>query len=264
MKRLLQALALALALASAAARAGQACENRPLDADAARRGLDLAERSAERLDASGAEVVVIARAGQDLRRYGLRWSHLGFAYRERVDASGRGIWRVVHKLNQCGSALAAVYRQGLGEFFLDRPWRYEAAFVVLAPAVQRSLAPLLRDDRRATQWHSAPYSLVAYPWAERYQQSNQWAIETLAGALEPNARTRRLAQAWLQLHDYRPATLRLDALTRLGARIGSANIAFDDHPGTQRFADRIDTVSADSVLEWLARSGLGGAAIELH
>jgi hypothetical protein len=260
MKRRLQALVLALALASA----GQACENRPLDADAVRRGLDLAERSARRLDASGAEVVVIARAGQDLRRYGLRWSHLGFAYRDRVDASGRGVWRVVHKLNPCGTAVGAVYRQGLGEFFLDRPWRYEAAFVVLAPEVQQRLAPLLRDDRRATQWHSAPYSLVAYPWADRYQQSNQWAIETLAGAMEPNARTRHLAQAWLQLHDYRPATLRLGPLSRLGARIGSANVAFDDHPDAQRFADRIDTVSADSVLEWLARSGLGGAPIELH
>jgi hypothetical protein len=30
--------------------------------------------------------------------------------------------------------LAAVYRQGLGEFFLDDLWRYEAAWAVPTPA----------------------------------------------------------------------------------------------------------------------------------
>jgi hypothetical protein len=44
--------------------------------------MELAERTARRLDASGAQVVVLARAGQDLGRYGLSWSHMGFAYRD--------------------------------------------------------------------------------------------------------------------------------------------------------------------------------------
>jgi hypothetical protein len=35
-----------------------------------------------------------------------------------------------------------------------------------------------------------------------------------------------------------------------------ANVAFDDHPSGQRFADRIATVSADSVFAWLQGSGL--------
>ena len=46
--------------------------------------------------------------------------------------------------------------------------------------------------------------------------------------------------------------------TRLGARVGSAHIAFDDHPSSQRFADRIDTVTVDSVFAWLERAGLAG------
>ncbi len=37
----------------------------------------------------------------------------------------------------------------------------------------------------------------------------------------------------------------------------SANIAFDDHPNDKRFADRIETVTVDSVFDWLQRSGLG-------
>jgi hypothetical protein len=52
--------------------------------------------------------------------------------------------------------------------------------------------------------------------------------------------------------------LRLGPLTRLGGRLVAANIAFDDHPNEQRFADRIETVTVDSVFAWLERSGQGG------
>jgi hypothetical protein len=171
---------------------------------------------------------------------------------------------VVHKLNQCGSAVASIYRQGLGDFFLDRMVRYEAGIVVLSPEAQARLLPLLRDNRRVAQWHTPAYSMVAYPWSTTYQQSNQWALETLAGAMEPAATTRRQAQAWLQLRDYRPATLHLGPLTRLGARMTAANVAFDDHPNEKRFSDRIETVSADSVFAWLQRSGLAGAPIAVY
>jgi hypothetical protein len=56
--------------------------------------LGLAGRTVQALDASGAQALVLARAGQNLTRYGLQWSHLGFAYRE-----ADGSWRVLHKLN---------------------------------------------------------------------------------------------------------------------------------------------------------------------
>ena len=248
------ACAAALLCAETAAHAGRPCETRPLDVRSVERAMELAATTAKRLDATGAQVVVIARAGQDLGRYGLHYSHLGFAYRE---SAGGGPWRVVHKLNHCGTAEAAVYRQGLGEFFLDRLFRYEAGVVVLAPEVQAQLLPLLRDNHRVAAWHTPHYNMVAYPWALRYQQSNQWAIETLAGAMEPRATSRAQAQAWLQLLDYQPTTLRLGAFTRLGARVTAANIAFDDHPDSKRFADRIETVTVDSVFSWLQRSGLG-------
>lgn len=241
------------------ARAGRPCDQTPTTVDEVKRGMVLAEATARALDRSGAQVVVLARAGQDLSRYQLQWSHLGFAYR-----SGDGpdaYWRVVHKLNHCGTAEGAVYRQGLGEFFLDRPHRYEAAFVVLSDAAQAGLLPVLRSNAEATRMHEPRYNMLAYPWAQKYQQSNQWAIETLAGALDPiAARGRGSAQTWLIAKGYAPHTLRLGALTRLGARVGMAHVAFDDHPSHKRYADRIETVTADSVFEWLARSGLGDGA----
>jgi hypothetical protein len=244
-----------LAAAALCAQAGRPCEKQPLRAADVERGMALALATERALDASAAEVVVLARAGQDLSQYGLNYSHLGFAYRDTVQ--GRTVWRVAHKLNHCGSAESALYRQGLGDFFLDRPHRYEAAFVVLDQRLQSQLLPLLRDNRRIAQWHTPRYNMLAYPWAQTYQQSNQWAIETLAGAAEPAASNRRQAQAWLQLRGYEPTTLRLGPLTRLGARATAANIAFDDHPNDKRFSDRIETVTVDSVFAWLQRAGLG-------
>lgn len=246
------------------AHAGRSCEAvKPTPALIAR-GMQLAERTAQALDASGARVVVLARAGQDLSRYGLRYSHLGLAYK-----SAEGPWRVVHKLNRCGTAEAALYRQGLGEFFLDDLWRYEAAWEVPSPLVQQQLLawlsePAPRVGDTLGRLHTPAYSLVSYAWGRKYQQSNQWAIETLAAAMEPaTVHTRQQAQAWLQFKGYEPTTLRLGPLTRLGGRVGSANVAFDDHPNEKRYADRIETVTVDSVFDWLPRAGLAGPVTRL-
>jgi hypothetical protein len=251
----LLALAMALPLQ---AQAGRSCEQVKPTTALIIKGMQLAERTSQALDASGARVVVLARAGQDLSKYGLRYSHLGIAYKTE-----EGPWRVVHKLNQCGTAVAAVYRQGLGEFFLDDLWRYEAAWVVPTPQVQTQLLAALNESpSRIVRLHVAPYSLVSYAWGQKYQQSNQWAVETLAAAMEPaTIGNRAQAQAWMQFKGYEPATLKLGPLTRLGGRVGSANIAFDDHPNDKRFSDRIETVTVDSVFAWMPRAGLGAAPV---
>ncbi|WP_284616156.1 DUF2145 domain-containing protein [Aquabacterium humicola] len=254
-------IATAAATLPTAAQAGRPCEQKPAEAASVERGMTLAASTAKALDASGAEVLILARAGQDLGKYGLKYSHLGFVYRETVN--GKPAWRVMHKLNHCGTADAALYRQGLGEFFLDNPHRYEAAFVVLAPELQAKLLPVLKDNVRVAALNERRYNMVAYPWSTRYQQSNQWALETLA-ATAANTRDRDTAQAWLVVKAYQPTVLKLGAFTRLGARATAANIAFDDHPNEKRFADRIETVTVDSVFEWLQRSGLGSAPVTVR
>lgn len=243
-----------LALGSAA-QAGRSCETRPLTPGALMKGLDLAQHTAEALDAeyarSGARVVLLARAGQDLGEWGLRWSHLGWAYK-----SPEGPWRVLHKLNTCGTAVGSIYRQGLGEFFLDDLWRHEAVWLVPTQTLQQPLYTLLTDPQRSLRLHERRYNMVAYPWSTAYQQSNQWGIETLAMAAEPGVTTRAQAQAWLGFKGYQPSTLRIGPMKRLGAGSTTAHIRFDDHPNAKRFADRIETVTVDSVIEWLSRTGL--------
>jgi hypothetical protein len=268
------AAALLLGLGAAPAHAGRSCEAKKPSTQSIERGLALAERTAAALEAeyakSGAQVVVLARAGQDLREYGLRWSHLGFALRQSVVIDGKPtpVWRVLHKLNQCGAATASLYRQGLGEFFLDDPWRYETAWAVPTPEVQARLQAVLTNPARMAALHQRSYSLVAYPWAQKYQQSNQWALETLALAMQPGAapptlmESRLTAQNWLRANGYQPSTLHISALKRLGGRLSAANVAFDDHPDSKRFDGRIETVTVDSVFAWLPRAGLASGPLQ--
>ena len=57
----------------------------------------------------------------------------------------------------------------------------------------------------------------------------------MAMLLEPGVADRERAQAWLlRLRAYRPTTLHIPAIKRLGARIGTAHIAFDDQPFERR------------------------------
>ncbi|MFY3383612.1 DUF2145 domain-containing protein [Paracidovorax sp. MALMAid1276] len=250
-------------LAATQAHAGRSCEAKKSTPQIIERGMNLAAQTAAALDAeharTGTQVVVLARAGQDLSKYGLRYSHLGWAYK-----TAEGPWRVAHKLNECGTAVGHLYRQGLGEFFLDDLWRYEAVYAVPTPEVQQRLLAVLQDAGRTRTLQQPAYSMVSYAWGRKYQQSNQWALETLALAMEPaTVRTREQAQAWLQFKGYTPTTLKLGPLTRMGGRVGSANIAFDDHPSDKRFSDRIETVTVDSVLAWLQQAQLASPAVVL-
>ncbi len=247
-------IALAALLLTHPAHAGRSCESKPPDVARITRGLTLAERTHAALNTSGAKVVLLARAGQDLSRYGLNYSHLGWAYK-----SAGGQWLVIHKLNTCGTSEASIYRQGLGEFFLDDPYRFETAWVVPTADIQERLSALLQDDRHLVLMHTKPYSIVSYVWATRYQQSNQWALETLALAMDADIRSREQAQAWLKYKGYEPTALKIDPLTRLGGRISAANVAFDDHPNEKRFSDRIETVTVDSMFNWFATTKFGSA-----
>ncbi|MFS2021512.1 DUF2145 domain-containing protein, partial [Massilia sp. CT11-108] len=68
-----------------------------------------------------------------------------------------------------------------------------------------------------------------------------------AGAVE----TRAEAQAWLKAQGYRVPTVDIPAVTRLGARMFRANVAFDDHPFDRRMAGQIDTVTTNAVVNFV-------------
>ena len=140
----------------------------------------------------------------------------------------------------------------------------QAGVVALKPAVATRIIGQLKDDGLLATLHEPRYNMLAYPWSGPYQQSNQWAIETLALLVDPSVVSRATARDWLRRQDYRPTTLQIDPLQRLGARVATAHIAFDDHPFGRRMGGQIDTVTVDSVFAWIARAGLGDAPLRLR
>ena len=68
MRKLFAALATAVVLIAPAAQAGQACAEKTPTPDTLRKGLNLALKTRDALEASGAQVALVARVGQDLSR----------------------------------------------------------------------------------------------------------------------------------------------------------------------------------------------------
>ena len=252
------AACLGIALASSA-HAGSACDERAPQAASVVKALTLAEHTLHALEDSGAEVALIARAGQDLSKYGLRYSHMGYAWRDHP----QGRWLVVHELNQCGTATSNLFDEGLGNFFLDDMHAYATHIVLPSPSVQRRLAAMLASST-PLNLHEGRYNMLAYPFSTSYQNSNQWLLETwAAAAAEQPIKSRMQAQAWLRYAGYAPITVEIDAVTRLGARLARANISFDDQPFNRRMAGHIDTVTVDSVLRFVQASDPQARAIDL-
>lgn len=247
MKRLAIAALFALALP---AWAGQACEPHEVTANQSMQSLGLAKKVEKVVDGFDDEVILIARVGQDLSKYGLYFSHMGFLVKDHP----KGRWSIVHKLNDCGTAKSAIFDEGLTNFFSDDPVKLEGGLWRLKPEVQAKLKKILLG-RKAEDFHQPAYSMVAYPFSEKYQNSNGWVLEVLAFSLAPEyeADNRKNAQAWLKKEGYQPSTLELGTMTRLGARISKANIAFDDHPEELRWNGKIQTVTVKSVIDWLEK-----------
>lgn len=252
-------LLLAALCYSGNARAGRSCDPKPRDVNSVKEAMNLAHKSLLALEQAGAEVALIARAGQDLSQYGLRYSHMGLVWRDHPN----GRYLVVHELNHCGTAESALYDEGLGNFFLDDMFRYQTEILIPSPATQAKLARLLASNR-ALRLHDPHYNMLAYPFSTRYQNSNQWLLEGYALAMaDANGgsgggsggsggdSSRAAAQRWLKQNGYAPITVYLPTLTRLGARMFRANVEFDDHPFGRRMAGQIDTVSVDSVLRFV-------------
>lgn len=245
----LGALALAAAVCAAPAYAGQACEQQVLTQQSFNNAIAAGQVLQAALDASGAEVAVVARHGQDLSKYRLKYSHAGLAYR-----TGAGQpWRIYELLNDCGTADSALWVDGLANFFLDDPFSYDALVMTPPPQVAARLTQALADPAALHRLHELKYNMVAYPFSTKYQNSNQWVLEVMAAAQasDVQVRTREQAQAWLKMTGFQPTEMKLGPMTRLGGRMFKANIAFDDHPSELRYADRINVVTVDAILAFV-------------
>lgn len=244
--RLLLVLIVSCAVVPAAP-AGQTCTEKPLTPAAMSQALSLAQEVQATLDEQGARVAILGRVGSDVSKYGLRYTHAGVAYK----AGSHQPWTVLHKLNHCGSDTADLYRQGLMNFFLDDPYEYRALVLTPTSALQ---AQLLRaaEDGSGLSVNGSRYSLLAYPFALDYQNSNGWLLEFLAVAsADVPVIGRSAAQAWLKRSGYRPDRIDISPTERLGAALFKANVAFFDHPTKERLSGRYSIVTVESIARYL-------------
>lgn len=248
MRRMSKLLLVAGVLASTVAHAGRPCEESHPTAQSVVQAMELAQKSMHALEVSGAQVALIARVGQDLSKYHLRYSHIGFVWRDHPE----GRWLVVHELNRCATAESALFNEGLGNFFMDDMFAFETLILIPNATTQAKLAALLASDLPA-RFHTPQYNMLSYAYSTKYQNSNQWLLELFAVASASDAKigNREQAQAWLKMAGYEPITLNIPTMTRLGGRMFRANVAFDDHPFDRRMAGQIDTVTVESIVRFI-------------
>lgn len=218
---------------------------------------DMAAVTADTLDAlPDVDVVLAARGGQDLSKYGLRHSHLAFLVR---NAQGR--WDVVHLLNRCKSDTSDLYREGLVNLVGESAITTDLRVGVPTPAVRTALKSLLSGDAaQARALHQPRYSMLAYPGSTEYQNSNQWILEVTAAAMVQAGNGSALADrtttlAWLKQAGYTPTRMHIGIGKRLGARFFADNVAVTDHPASERISGNYSVVTVESVFDFLHRSG---------
>jgi hypothetical protein len=243
------------------ATAGQSCDEAPLSSAVFSKAMTTALNVTTVLDQRHDNVALLARVGQDLSSYKLKYSHVGFVYRDGPDAP----WRVVHLLNTCGTAKSDLWYQGVGNFFLDDLFSFDSAVLIPPKEIADKLMRRFHDGGALRAVHDSQYSLVGYPFSTRYQNSNDWVLETLAAveAKDAKIQTREQAQAWLKLAGYLPSEMQIGALKRLGGRMFKANVAFDDHPSELRYSDRIQTVTVESIMQFVTLRNEGWQIVEI-
>jgi hypothetical protein len=235
------------------AAAGTACSEKAQSPETVQKAFQLAVKTRAALEATGAQVALVARVGQDLSQYNLRFSHMAFVWRDHP----QGKWLVIHELNQCGTADSALYNEGLANFFFDDMFAWEALIITPSADLQAKIVERLKNPQQLESMHQARYNMVAYPFSTQYQNSNQWVLEILADAMRNTEQShtdqssRAQSQTWLKQNGYKPSILHIMALQRLAGRMFKANVAFDDHPNADCYAGKIAVVSVDSVANFM-------------
>jgi hypothetical protein len=232
---LLRSAVAALALcASASAAAGipTFCERgKQVSATEQDRVLRFAGAVKRELDASGGQVALISRAGLDLSRFGLLYSHAGLALRDEADSA----WTVRQLYYACEESRPRLFDQGVAGFALgaDAPGNGHVSLVFLDDENAAQLERAARDRRLALSLLAGSYSANAYAFGTRFQNCNQWVAEILASAwghLEGESAARERAQAWLREQGYTAGPVKVPSRWLMFAGQFVPLLELKDHP----------------------------------
>jgi hypothetical protein len=245
------AAALAMCWGSAALAGGLVFCDRSADISAADqdRMLRFSAVVKEALERSGSQVALVSRAGTDLSRFGIRYSHAGIALR----ANPNGAWSVRQLYYACDESRPRLFDQGMAGFVIgaDAARLGHVSLVMLSGAQAATLEAAALDKPLALTLQASDYSANAYAWSTRYQNCNQWVMEMLAGAWG-DRRGRAEAQQWLREQEYVPEAVQIPGQALMFAGQFIPLVHLSDHPRDDVFALKLH-VSMPSSIEAFAR-----------
>jgi hypothetical protein len=202
-----------------------------LTAEDQNRVLQFAAAVKSELERAGTSVALVSRAGLDLSRFNLLYSHAGIALRE----TSKGPWAVRQLYYACDESRPRLFDQGMAGFALgaDAPTRGHISLLFLPPHESALLEQAARDKRLALALLAGRYSANAYAFGTRYQNCNQWVAELIAsawGRLDGQDTPRQHAQAWLREQGYAAGPLRVPSHWMMFAGQFVPLVHVNDHP----------------------------------
>lgn len=218
----------------------------------------------QELERSGAQAALIARAGLDLSRFGLLYSHAGIALRDNPGSP----WAVRQLYYACDESRPRLFDQGVAGFALgaEAPTRGHMSLVFLPEADGARLARAALDKPLALALLAGRYSANAYAFGTRYQNCNQWVAELLAsswGGLDAGTGAREQAQAWLRSHDYRAGPVKVPSHLMMFAGQFVPLVHVNDHPLDDIHALALQVSTPAAIEAFVRRQAPAARRVEL-
>jgi hypothetical protein len=185
----------------------------------------------DELTRSGSSIALVARAGLDLSRFGLLYSHAGIALKDNPG----GPWAVRQLYYACDESRPRLFDQGMSGFVLGADAPTHGHVALLFPPGQDSalLERAALDKPLALALLGDRYSANAYAFGTRYQNCNQWVAELIAfawGHLAESSAPRARAQAWLRAQGYAATPVRIPSHWTMFAGQFVPLVHVGDHP----------------------------------
>jgi len=216
------------------------------------------------LERSGARVALVSRAGLDLSRFGILYSHAGIALKD--DANGA--WAIRQLYYACDDARSHLFDQGVAGFTLgaEAPSNGHVSLVFLPEEESALLERAVADKRLALSLLSGKYSANAYAFGTRYQNCNQWVAELMAsawGGIDGHEATREYAQSWLREQGYVAGPVKVPSHWMMFAGQFVPLIHVVDHPVDDLHALSLQVSVPASIEDFVRRRAPKAQRVEL-
>jgi hypothetical protein len=216
------------------------------------------------LERSGARAALVSRAGMDLSRFGLLYSHAAIALKDNPASP----WAVRQLYYACDESRPRLFDQGIAGFALgaETPARGHMSLVFLPEEDGAQVERAALDKPLALSLLAGQYSANAYAFATRYQNCNQWVVELLAGAwghLDGSGAPREQAQAWLRAQGYTAGPVKVPSHAMMFAGQFVPLIHVNDHPVEDIHALRLQVSVPESIEAFVHQRVPGARRVEM-